>query len=155
MTNKLESYDKATRELMEAALAMDGLPRAENGMHLVGIVRLLRESFKYRTTYNRVFGAIAPANLEPSAGFCLVSSYYIYQNTGGDSQWNLMKGTNPVHWWLEHKRYGVFDITYTQFDKPFPYRSGMIERRIENDPKFLARIQAQAKILGQCAGLGD
>lgn len=154
MTNKLKSYDKATRELMAAALDMD-LPLSQNGMSAAEMVYLLRESFKYKLTYKRVFGEMQTDNCDPSAGFCLVSSYYIYQNIGGDSQWQLMRGVNPMHWWLEHKRYGVFDVTYTQFDKPVPYRDGMVERRIKDDPGFLNVLQQKALILGQCAGLGD
>ena len=150
MINKLESYDKATRELMADALDMD-LPLSRGGVSAAEMVYLLRESFKYKLTYKRVFGELQMGNCDPSTGFCLVSSYYIYQNTGGDSEWRLMK--SPIHWWLEHKHYGVFDVTYTQFDKPFPYRDGTIERRIKDDPGFLNILQQKALILGKCAGL--
>lgn len=148
----LTPYDRATKQLMKQAMNMD-VPRAKNGMHLVGIVRLLRECFKCPTTYTRVFGGIAPARGDPSAGFCLVSNYYIYNNIGGDNQWQLMKTENPRHWWLEHKQYGTFDITYTQFNNPIQYRNGIVENRIKTDADFLAKIQRRAHILGQCAGL--
>lgn len=151
MTNKLKSYDRATEKLMSLALDMD-VPVSKNGFALSEMVHLLRESFKYKLTYKRVFDELRPANCDPSTGFCLVSSYYIYENTGGDAQWTLMK--SPLHWWLEHKRYGVFDITYTQFGDKFPYSLyGTVEDRINKNNGFLELLQTKAHILGKCAGL--
>lgn len=150
MHNKLESYDKAMKELM--LLAMDYEVPQIGKFSLEEMVFLLRESFKYKLTYKKVFGEVLESNCDPATGFCLVSSYYIYEKTGGDKIWTLMK--NPLHWWLQHKvYYGPFDITYTQFDTPFPYYTGLPEQRIYTDKEFLKIVKEKAFLLGQQAGL--
>lgn len=77
MHNKLESYDKATKELM--LLAMDYEVPQIGKFSLEKMVFLLRESFKYKLTYKKVFGEVLESNCDPATGFCLVSSYYIYE----------------------------------------------------------------------------
>lgn len=152
MGNKLASYDKATEKLMRQAMDLD-VPVAGR-FSLPEMVFLLRDAFKQRLTYRRVFSEL-PAWVnrgDPSEGFCLVSSYYIYQHTGGDKVWRLMK--SPLHWWLEHKQTGaVFDVTYTQFKEPFPYDVGTIEQRIENDAEFAEVLRNKSAILGRYAGM--
>lgn len=151
MENKLKSYNEATQKLMLQAMQLDV---ADTGKFtLPEMVFLLRESFKQRITYKHVFDEILhePQN-DPSTGFCLVSSYYIYANTGGDAVWRLMH--NPAHWWLVHRQTGaVFDITYTQFTDAFPYHLAREETRIKSDPQFLDILRTKAHILGHCAGM--
>ncbi len=152
MANKLKSYDKATEKLMVQAMELD-VP-ITGRFSLPEMVFLLRNAFKQRLTYHRVF-AEEPAWVkrgDPSEGFCLISSYYIYQHTGGDAVWKIMK--SPLHWWLEHKQTGaVFDVTYTQFNEPFPYSVGTVEQRINNDAQFTEILQNKSAILGRYAGM--
>lgn len=152
MGNKLKSYDKATEKLMRQAMDLD--VHAEGRFSLPEMVFLLRNAFKQRLTYHRVFSE-EPAGLkrnDPSEGFCLVSSYYIYEHTGGDQVWRIMK--SPLHWWLEHKQTGtVFDVTYTQFNEPFPYSVGTVEERIKNDEQFAEILRAKSATLGRYAGM--
>lgn len=152
MSNKLESYNKATEKLVLYAADME-VPQLGK-FSLPEMVFLLRESFKYKLTYKKVFNEIPGENWCPSTGFCLVSSYYIYEKTGGSDLWKIKK--TPLHWWLEHKEYsGAFDVTYDQFNEPHPYRMGIIESRIEpeNDPIFTEMLKEKAMILGRAAGM--
>ncbi len=152
MGNKLKSYDKATENLMRQAMNLD--VQTDGRFSLPEMVFLLRNAFKQHLTYRRVFAEdpIGVKRGDPSEGFCLVSSYYIYEHTGGDQVWRLMK--SPLHWWLEHKQTGaVFDITYTQFNEPFPYSVGTIEQRIKKDPQFADVLHAKSAILGRYAGM--
>ncbi len=149
--NKLKSYDNATRKLMQRAMEIDVQTRGE--FSLPEIVYLLRESFKQKLTYRKVYpNEPLKRECEPSTGFCLVSSYYIYENTGGDAIWDIMQ--TPLHWWLRHKQTGeVFDITYTQFTDPFPYEMGKPETRIKDDEMFLKMLQTKSIALGRAAGM--
>ncbi len=149
--NKLKAYDDATRALMQRAYDFDVV--ATGSFSLPEMVYLLRESFKQKLTYRKVFPEDKFArDCEPSTGYCLVSSYYIYQHTGGDKVWDVMK--SPLHWWLRHKETGaVFDVTYTQFNEPFPYELGSVEKRIKDDAMFAQIIQQKALALGKAARL--
>ncbi len=149
--NKLKSYDNATKKLMRQAMELD--VNAMGRFSLPEMVYLLRESFKYKLTYRKVFpGDPFFSNCDPSAGFCLVSSYYIYEHTGGDAVWEIMK--SPVHWWLRHKQTGAtFDVTYTQFKDPFPYEVGKIETRMQDDEIFANIVKTKAIALGRAARL--
>lgn len=150
MSNKLKSYDEATQKLMLLAMDYD-VPKIGE-FSLEEMVYLLRESFKYKLTYKKVFDETLEQNCDPATGFCLVSSYYIYEKTGADKIWTLMK--SPVHWWLQHKQYsGPFDITYTQFNEPFPYYTGKPETKIYTDEEFTKILREKAYILGKQAGL--
>lgn len=149
--NKLKSYDKATQKLMLQAMELDV---ADDGrFSLPDMVFLLRETFKQRITYRHVFGEILrEPQRDPSTGFCIVSSYYIYERTGGDAVWKIMH--NPAHWWLVHRQTGaVFDVTYTQFSGAFPYHTGVEETRIKSDPDFVNMLRDKAYILGRDAGM--
>ncbi len=144
------SYDKATEKLV--LLAQDYEVPQVGKYSLDEMVYLLRESFKNNVTFNKVFDMKLDRKGDPSAGFCLVSSYYIYEHTGGDKIWTLM--ASPSHWWLQHKIYsGPFDITYTQFSKPFDYHCGRPETKIYNDSMFAQVLRQKAYILGKQAGL--
>ena len=152
MGNKLKSYDKATENLMRQAMNLD--VQTSGRFSLPEMVFLLRNAFKQSLTYRRVFSddPIGLKRGDPSEGFCLVSSYYIYEHTGGDQVWRIMK--SPLHWWLEHKQTGaVFDVTYTQFNEPFPYSVGTVEQRIENDALFADVLRTKSAILGRYAGM--
>ena len=149
-SNKLASYNKATQGLMLQAMEYD--VESSTNFSLSEMVFLLRESYKYKLTYRKVFNETLAEKCDPATGFCIVSSYYIYERTGGDKVWDIMQ--TPIHWWLRHKQTGkVFDITYTQFDKPFPYQMGKIEPRIQNDEMFNRILHEKALILGRCAGM--
>ncbi|HNY25279.1 MAG TPA: hypothetical protein PKJ33_01895 [Alphaproteobacteria bacterium] len=150
MLNKLESYDKATRELV--LLAEDYEIPQIGKYSLPEIVSALRESFKNPETHKKVFGNFLEEQYDFSDDFCLISHFYISLKTGGSKQWKLIKGSS--HWWLEHLIIsGPFDITRTQFSKPFQYRSASIENRINTDSDWTRRLKHQAIILGKCAGL--
>ncbi len=151
MVNKLESYNEATKELV--ILAEDYEIPKFGKYSLPEIVQALRESFKYKLTYKKVFGDVIETECNPSTGFCLISSYYIYNSTGGKDTWTIMK--NPVHWWLEHNIIsGPFDITYDQFNNvSFPYRIKSKELRIPDNKIWTKDIYEKAMILGKCAGL--
>lgn len=150
MQNKLKYYDEATKKLMLQATDYE-VPQLGK-FSLEEMVFLLREAFKYKLTYKKVFGELINGNCDPATGFCLVSSYYIYERTGEDKIWSLMK--TPLHWWLQHKQYsGPFDITYTQFNTPFPYYKGTKELKIYTDEDFKKILQEKAYILGKQAGL--
>lgn len=151
MLNKLKSYDKATQKLMIQATNYD--IKVTGNFSLPEMVFLLRESYKQKLTFRKVFNMLPPTHRnDPSTGFCIVSSYYIYEHTGGDTIWDIV-GT-PVHWWLRHKQTGtIFDVTYTQFNHPFPYEMGVIEQRIKNDKEFTKSLAACAQRLGKCAGM--
>ncbi|MDR0741192.1 MAG: hypothetical protein LBF28_00255 [Rickettsiales bacterium] len=150
MTNKLDAYNKATDRLV---LQAAGYAMPEFGkFSLPEIVYLLRESFKYKLTYKKVFDMIPDRECNPSAGFCLVGSYYIYRAAGGAGQWKIME--TPLHWWLEHKvTSGPLDITYDQFSKKYPYDMGKLESRISGDAEFENILREKAMILGRAAGL--
>lgn len=151
MPSKLKSYDDATKKLVLAAMDYDVLQTSK--FSLPEMVFLLRESFKYKRTYSKVFNEILRQQCDPSTGFCLVSSYFIYERTGGNKVWTLMK-KSPLHWWLVHKQTGkVFDVTYTQFSEPFPYHLGMPENKLKTDKDFVKMLQGKALILGKQAGL--
>ncbi len=149
MVNKLKSYDDATRKLMRQAMSLD--VATHGNFELVEMVSLLREAFKQKLTYRKVFPEDRIVrDCEPSTGYCLVSSYYIYQHTGADAVWDIMK--TPLHWWLRHKQTGaVFDVTYTQFKDPFPYEMGTIESRVQDDEMFAHVLQQKALALGRAA----
>lgn len=150
MPNKLKSYDDATNKLMLQAMSLD-VPDGEK-FSLPEMVYLLRQSYKYKLTYRRVFNELPPENADPSTGFCIVSSYYIYERTGGAATWQIMQ--TPLHWWLQHKQTGMhFDITYTQFSQPFPYDMGVPETKIKNDAEFERILREKALILGKSAGM--
>ncbi|MDR1338146.1 MAG: hypothetical protein LBJ73_03930 [Rickettsiales bacterium] len=155
MLNKLKSYNKASEELVLRAYDYE-LP-VIGKFSFPEIVYMLRESFKYKLTYRRVFGenreSLGGGNIfMPSEGFCLVASYYIYQSTGADKEWTLQK--NPAHWWLEHKNIsGPFDVTHDQFSTPFPYYLKSAEARIGKDEGFTEMLREKAMILGKAAGL--
>ena len=144
--SKIELYNKATNELIMLAHDYD-LP-VIGKFSFPEIVHLLRESFKYPTTHKQVFGFPAMAFHQPSENFCAIASYFIYNNTGRDKQWKIMKGKD--HWWLEHKIIsGQFDVTYDQFPKLYDYRSG----RLETDKSRMEQMRHQSLILGRCAGM--
>ena len=148
MNNKLHSYDLATQKLMAQATELD-VPTT-GAFSLPKMVHLLRESFKYQLTYYRVFNELRPRNYDPSLGFCRVASYYI--NTHFPGQFHFMR--TPIHWWLRHRETGIdFDITYTQFNDPFPYHLGQIEEFTEKDQGIVKILQNKAMILGKSAGL--
>lgn len=150
MASKLKSYDAATKKLMLQAQDLD--VSCDGSFSLPEMVFLLRESFKYKLTYKRVFNEILRNTYDPATGFCIVSSYYIYLHTGGDKIWRLVH--NPAHWWLVHRQTGnVFDITYTQFNEPFPYEIGTDEVRLKTDPEFVKVLRDKALILGRSAGM--
>ncbi len=151
MISKLESYNEATKGLV--ILAEDYEVPKVGKYSLPEIVQSLRESFKYKLTYKKVFGDLIERECNPSTGFCLISSYYIYNSTGGQDIWKIMK--NPVHWWLEHNLIsGPFDITYDQFNNVgFSYQTKLQELRIPNDKIWTKDIHERAMILGKCAGL--
>ncbi|MDE6250005.1 MAG: hypothetical protein K2M34_00010 [Alphaproteobacteria bacterium] len=150
MTNKLKAYDDATLALMHQAArynvestVFDSLPE---------MVRKLRIAYKQKLTCKKVFGGFIPRPCDPATGYCLVTSYYIYERTGGNAVWDIMQ--TPVHWWLQHKQTGeTFDVTYTQFDTPFPYHMGKPETRIYTDTEFCKFLRQKAYILGKCAGI--
>ncbi len=149
MANKLKSYDAATRKLMQQAMDLD--VKSYSNFELVEMVSLLREAFKQKLTYRKVFPEDKIVrDCEPSTGYCLISSFYIYQHTGGDAVWDIMK--TPLHWWLRHKETGaVFDIAYTQFSQPFPYEMGVVETRVKDDEMFATVLQQKALALGRAA----
>lgn len=150
MRNKLKSYDDATRRLMQQAAKYN--VKSDTGFSLPEMVQMLRQSYKYKLTAKKVFGGFFPGERDPATGFCAVTSYYIYERTGGDAVWDFMQ--TPVHWWLRHKQTGdVFDVTYTQFDKPFPYKMGAPDARIHGDTDFNKLLHQKALILGKCAGM--
>lgn len=150
MSNRLKSYDNATRKLMLQAMELD--VRDDGKFSLPDMVFLLRESFKYKLTYRRVFNEPSRGSCDPATGFCIVSSFYIYTHTGGDAVWEIRH--NPLHWWLVHRQTNtVFDITYTQFSEPFPYETGKPELRIQNDSDFTDMLTAKAALLGRAAGM--
>jgi len=159
VSHKLESYNKATRELL--LLAEDYELPIVGKWSLPEIVKALRESFKYQLTYWKVFGEHQPSNCPASTGFCSAASYYIYLETGGANQWKFMQ--NPIHWWLEHNEYsGAFDVTYDQFPLlqfpspvlPSMYRTGRkLESRIDTDKQWTKDLYEKAMILGKYAGL--
>jgi len=149
--NKMKSYDAATRKLMLQAMKLN--VRDDAKFSLPEMVFLLRESFKYKLTYRKVFNEILrETSADPATGFCIVSSYYIYEHTGGDDVWTIMQ--TPIHWWLKHRQTGeTFDITYTQFKDPFPYEMGTPEMKIKNDSEFVKMLRDKALILGRTAGM--
>lgn len=149
--NKLKAYNDATHALMKQAAKYD--VDNNNKFSLPEMVFLLRESFKQKLTYHRVFpNEPLIRDCDPATGFCLISSYYIYEKTGGNSVWDLMQ--TPAHWWLRHKQTGdIFDITYTQFNQHFPYDLGKIETRIENDRSFVEMLKSKSAILAKSSGL--
>ena len=150
MQNKLKSYDDATQRLMQQAAKYN--VKSDTGFSLPEMVHMLRESYKYKLTFKKVFNGLPVGTHDPATGFCAVSSYYIYERTGGDAVWDFMQ--TPVHWWLRHKQTGdVFDVTYTQFDKPFPYEMGEPDARIHTNPDFNKLLRQKALILGKCAGM--
>lgn len=150
MLNKLQAYDDATLALMRQVAKYDIKSTLFDS--LPEMVRKLRIAYKQKLTYQRVFGEFIPRTCDPATGYCLVTSYYIYEHTGGDAVWNIMQ--TPVHWWLQHKQTGeTFDITYTQFNAPFPYEMGKPEIRIHNDAEFSKLLHQMACILGKCAGI--
>lgn len=168
--NKLSYYDRATRELMERATDYDDIMVGEYTLPYV--VAALREAFKQKLTYKKVFGddmfyKYYPSKTDPSHDFCLISSYYIYARTGGDKFWDLK--TCGIHTWLQAKKYSEpFDVTFTQFVEPyqyetmtydyfirngFDYKKGRIATKLQEDKAFLEDVAKRAAILGKCAGL--
>ncbi len=148
--NKLQSYNAATDKLMQQAQGLKIINKTK--FSLPEMVSLLRESFKYKITYKKVFNELLREKVDPATGFCIVSSFYIYERTGGDKVWNVME--TPIHWWLEHKQTGeVFDITYTQFEDPFPYKMGTPVKKVKNDPRVIRILKEKALILGRAAGM--
>jgi len=151
MLNNLEKYNQSTEDLVVLAEDYD-ISVVNNKHSFPDIVRALRESFKYKITYKKVFGEHRMDNADPSFGYCLVGSYYIFEKTGRDLVWTIKK--NPVHWWLKHKTIsGEYDIAHTQFDKPFPYYMSINEIRLDQDESFRREVFERAMILGRCAGL--
>ena len=138
----------ATRALMAQAAKYN--IKSENGFTLP---EKLRASYKQKLTFHKVFSGFMRGEHDPATGFCAVTSYYIYEQTGGDAVWDFMQ--TPVHWWLRHKQTGeTFDVTYTQFDKPFPYEMGIPDVRINNDDYHMRKmLQFESHILARCAGL--
>lgn len=152
MAIKTKSYDLATQKLMRLAAEFDVVSTTHYS--LPEMVYLLRETFKNKSVYKKVLGETAIGRYSPSEGFCLVSSYYIYLRTGGAAQWNLIKGPDQEHWWLEDKKTSArFDITYDQFSKPFNYDVGEPEIRIQTDEEFQSMLFNKAMLLGKIAGL--
>lgn len=168
--NKLSYYDKATRELMERATAYNDIMVGEYTLPYAVVA--LREAFKHKLTYKKVFGEdmfvkYYPSKTDPAQDFCLISSYYIYSRSGGDKFWDLK--TSGIHTWLQAKNYSEpFDITFTQFVEPqqyeimtydyfinnvFPYKKGRLLTMLRKDKIFLDDVIKSAAILGQCAGL--
>ena len=154
--NKLASYDQETRNLMLDAMEFDNVYNKR--FTLPEIVYLLRNSFKERITYYEVFGKDGMESrdgIDPSTGFCMVSSYLIYSLTGGNKVWEL-NGTF-LHWWLYHKQsHTIFDITNTQF-KPKElqahYQNGQPVNKLKTDPMFHDILKQKAHILAHCAGI--
>ena len=154
--NKLASYDQETQNLMLDATEFKDV--YNEYYSLPEIVYLLRNSFKERLTYYKVFGKDGLEehdNLDPAAGFCMVSSYLIYAATGGDKVWEL-RGTF-LHWWLYHKQtHTIFDITHTQFtpsELQAHYHNGQRVTKLQTDPLFYEILQEKASILAKRAGL--
>ncbi|MBN1324689.1 MAG: hypothetical protein JW974_00500 [Alphaproteobacteria bacterium] len=151
MSNRLKLYDAATQKLVKQA---ENYKFSKFGKYsFPDIVYSLRESFKKEQTHIKIFGAyIVGENDSFSEGFCMVSSYYLYENTGRGSNWKIMR--DPDHWWLVDKITNKpFDITYCQFPYDFDYKYGVPEQSIGEDKKFAKYIQEQAFILGKCADL--
>ncbi len=154
--NKLAAYDQETRNLMLDAMEFEDIHTEH--FSLPEMVYLLRNSFKQRITYHDVFGNIGMEtrdNVDPSAGFCMVSSYLIYSLTGGDKVWEL-HGTF-LHWWLYHKQtHTIFDITNTQFtpqELQAHYHHGRPVDKLKTDPTFHDVLKTKAHILAHRAGL--
>ncbi|MBQ0013343.1 MAG: hypothetical protein KBS86_02115 [Proteobacteria bacterium] len=168
--NKLSYYDRATRELMERANDYNGM--MVGNYTLPYVVAALREAFKQKLTYKKVFSdddfyRYYPSKQDPAQDFCLISSYYIYARTGADKVWDIRR--SGYHWWLQFKGWSEpFDITFTQFVEPHqrahmtydyfikhwePYTNWGIERRIPTDTDFTEDVARRASILGKYAGL--
>jgi hypothetical protein len=151
MKNKLSSYNEATQELMRRADKLD--VRMPGELPLSEMVCMLRESFKYKLTYKKVFGVIFKDinDVPPPTDYCKVASYYIY--TKARDAWNIKE--TPLHWWLEHKATGeIFDITCDQFSEPFPYHlKPVAEPLLGRNEEFTDKLRASAIILGKCAGI--
>ena len=152
--NKLAAYDRESQNLMLDAMEFTDVVGQK--FTLPDMVCLLRKSFKERLTYYRVFEEDRPSyDVDPATGFCMVSSYLIYDMTGGDKVWQI-RGTN-MHWWLYHKQsQKVFDITHTQFnDKDLPgiYRIGRPVQYLNRGEVFDDVLKEKARELAKCAGL--
>ena len=152
--NKLAAYDQETNNLVDDAKDFTNV--ITQRFDLPTIVKLLRDSFKKHTTYYHVFEeSRLENNADPASGFCMVSSYLIYNMAGGDSVWQI-RGTD-MHWWLYHKQsQKVFDITHTQFDdKDLPgiYRIGRPVQYLQKGEVFDDVLKEKARELAKCAGL--
>ena len=151
--NKLAQYNQESNKLVLSAINFEDA-YSEN-FTLPEIVYLLRESFKKRLTHHRVLGEEMRGDIDPSDGFCMISSYLIYSMTGGDAVWQL-RGTN-MHWWLYHKKsHTIFDVTHTQFDSkqlPEIYKMGRPVNELKTDEMFYDVLKEKALTLAKYAGL--
>ena len=150
------NYDIETRNLVLDAMYFDNA--INKNFTLPDIVYLLRESFKNPSTYYDVFDEerIEP-DVDPACGFCIVSSYLIYNMTGRDKVWQIYGLPMSLHWWLYHKQsHQIFDITHTQFDKHTlhrQYNRGQPIHKKTINPIFFDTLKNKAQILAKCAGL--
>ena len=151
--NKLAHYDQESNKLVLGAINFEDAFNAN--FSLPEIVYLLRESFKKHLTHRRVLGEPIRPDIDPSDGFCMISSYLIYSLTGGDAVWQL-RGTN-LHWWLYHKKTGTtFDITHTQFTPeqlPEIYKLGKPVNELKTDEMFYEVLKSKAMTLAKYAGI--
>jgi hypothetical protein len=153
MHDKISSYNKATDKLVSQAAALEAAVGGGK-IPFAKMVQSLRESFKYKLTYKRVFGYVIKDDRAPlGTDYCKVATVYIFQNTGGDAVWQLKE--SPIHWWLVHKKTGaVFDITHDQFDFDFPYHlKPAMEPVFDKDEKLTAQLIDMAAKLGRAAGM--
>jgi hypothetical protein len=150
MDNKLKSYDNATKKIILQSMSFDA-PN-HNRFSLPEIVHLLRESFKYKLTYRKIFGRNMPNDgANPSTDYCTIASQYICDKPGGSDVWTLVK--TPIHWWLLYNATGeIFDITYDQFSKGFPYHLRPTTPQVE-DMGFKKILIEKTQILGRVAGM--
>lgn len=151
--NKLANYNQESDKLVLGALNFEDA--YNENFSLPEIVYLLRESFKKRITHQRVLGEDMRTDIDPSDGFCMISSYLIYSMTGGDAVWEL-RGTN-MHWWLYHKKsHTIFDVTHTQFKPgqlPEIYSLGQPVNKLKTDDMFYDVLKQKAVTLAKYAGL--
>lgn len=146
MTSDEKDFDIGTQRLIRLA---GGFSIASAGQNTFPhIVEKLRTLFKSDDVYRFVMGEERKIGFDYGRNFCLVASYYIMKNTGGDAVWSLFTG--PIHWWLVHKSTGnIFDITYDQFPR-YRYSIGKPETRIPEASIFTAKVQRQLALLSKC-----
>ena len=148
--DKIAAYDQETKNLMLDA--MDFSDAISEHFTLPEIVYLLRESFKKPATYPRVFQeARIDPDADPASGFCIVSSYLIYNMTGGNKVWKIYH--TPLHWWLYHKQsHTIFDITHTQFSDKYVHQLYNLGQPVPLS-EFDRILKSKAKDLAKQAGL--